>query len=105
MVRPNVADGKGGPHIWRVAADIRNKQPTSRGATTWGVRQEVNYLSLKKKKSQYVTQYYTGPRYGCCEDGNEPSDSIKGREYLNQLSDYQFLKEDSVLWSSTYMPL
>jgi hypothetical protein len=31
------------------------------------------------------------------EHGNEPYGSIKGR--LEQLSDYEFLKKDSVPWS------
>jgi hypothetical protein len=34
---------------------------------------------------------------GCCEHGNEISDSIKGGEFLDQLSDYQLLKKDSAL--------
>jgi hypothetical protein len=31
---------------------------------------------------------------GSCEHGNEPLDSMKGREFLGQLSDYHLLKED-----------
>jgi hypothetical protein len=31
---------------------------------------------------------------GCYEHGNEPPGFIKGREFLDQSSDYQFLKED-----------
>jgi hypothetical protein len=31
-----------------------------------------------------------------CEHGNEPSGCIKGRKSLGQMSDYYFLKEDSV---------
>jgi hypothetical protein len=30
---------------------------------------------------------------GFCEHGNEPSDSIKGMELLDKLSDYQLLKK------------
>jgi hypothetical protein len=30
-----------------------------------------------------------------CEHDNEPSGSIKGEEFLEYLSDYQFLKKDS----------
>jgi hypothetical protein len=33
-----------------------------------------------------------GPATGSCEHGNEPSSSIKGGEFLDQLSDYQLLK-------------
>jgi hypothetical protein len=32
---------------------------------------------------------------GCREHRNEPSDSINGGEFLQQLSDYQLLKKDS----------
>jgi hypothetical protein len=32
---------------------------------------------------------------GCCERGDEPSGSMKGREFLVKLSDYQLLKQDS----------
>jgi hypothetical protein len=34
-----------------------------------------------------------------CEHGNEPSGSIKGGNFLEQLSDYQLLKQDSPLVS------
>jgi hypothetical protein len=33
------------------------------------------------------------------EYGNEPSGFIKDGEFLDQLSNYQFLKEDCGLWS------
>jgi hypothetical protein len=29
---------------------------------------------------------------GCCEQSNEPSGSIKGGEFLDQLTDCEFLK-------------
>jgi hypothetical protein len=38
---------------------------------------------------------------GTCESGNEPSVSIKGRKFLDQLSDYQFLKKVFVPWSES----
>jgi hypothetical protein len=46
-------------------------------------RQEV-VLQLNPSPS------YTGTRLceGFCEDGNEPSGFVKGREFLNWLSDY-----------------
>jgi len=34
-----------------------------------------------------------GPVVGFCEHGNEPSDSIKGGEFLDYMSDYQLLKD------------
>jgi hypothetical protein len=33
----------------------------------------------------------------CCEDGNEPSGYIKGRESLDYLNDYQLLKRTLLL--------
>jgi hypothetical protein len=36
---------------------------------------------------------------GSCEHGNEPSGSIKGGEFLDQLSDCQLLKKDSAPWN------
>jgi hypothetical protein len=32
---------------------------------------------------------------GSCKLGNKPSDSIKGGEFLDKLSDYELLKKDS----------
>jgi hypothetical protein len=37
-------------------------------------------------------------RVGRCEHGNEPSGSIKDREFLDKLSDCQFLKKDYTPW-------
>jgi hypothetical protein len=34
-----------------------------------------------------------------CEHGNEPSDSIKGREFLDSMSDYLLPKKGSAPWS------
>jgi hypothetical protein len=34
-----------------------------------------------------------------CEHDHESSGSIKGGEFLDQLSDYQLFKKDSVPWS------
>jgi hypothetical protein len=36
---------------------------------------------------------------GFCEHGNEPSGSIKGGEFLDQLNDCQLLKKDSGPWN------
>jgi hypothetical protein len=33
------------------------------------------------------------------EHGNEPSSSIKGVKFLDQLNNYQLLKKDSAAWS------
>jgi hypothetical protein len=34
-----------------------------------------------------------------CGHGSEPSGSIKDREFLDQLSNYQLLKKESATWS------
>jgi hypothetical protein len=34
-----------------------------------------------------------GPMVGCCEHGDENLDSIKGRDFLDQLSDYHLLRK------------
>jgi len=39
---------------------------------------------------------------GSWEHSNEPWGSIKGREFLNQLSGYKLLKNDRVLWSQSH---
>jgi hypothetical protein len=36
---------------------------------------------------------------GSCEHGNEPLGSIKGRESVDLLSEYQLLKVDSAPWT------
>jgi len=36
---------------------------------------------------------------GCYKHENEPSDSIKGGEFLDQFIDYQLLNKDSAPWS------
>ena len=35
----------------------------------------------------------------CCEHGDEPSGSIKGRDFIELLNGYQVLKKDSAPWS------
>jgi hypothetical protein len=36
-----------------------------------------------------------GPRESSCEHGNESSDCMKGRAFLNQLSNYELLKDSA----------
>jgi len=47
---------------------------------------------LKETDSSSAGQ---GPPAGSCEHGNETSGPIKGWKFLNHLSDYKLLKEDS----------
>jgi hypothetical protein len=46
-------------------------------------------LTTPHCKKQFVMKYYTGPEnwMDSCEHGNEPSGSIKGRQFLDKLSD------------------
>jgi hypothetical protein len=37
---------------------------------------------------------------GCCEHGNEPSGSVKGKEFLDKLSYYELLNKDSAPYTS-----
>jgi hypothetical protein len=39
------------------------------------------------------------PVAGSSEQGNEPSDSLKGGKFLEQLRDYQLLKKNFAWWS------
>jgi hypothetical protein len=40
-----------------------------------------------------------GPVAGFYEDSNEPSGSVKGGEFIDQLNDCELLKKDSARWS------
>jgi hypothetical protein len=40
-----------------------------------------------------------GVLLGCCEYCNEHSGYVKGGEFLNQISNYQFIRKDSAAWS------
>jgi hypothetical protein len=54
---------------------------------------------------KYSVEMWTGfiwfriPVAISCERGNETSGSIKGGEFIDYLSNYQFLKKDSTPWS------
>jgi hypothetical protein len=62
------------------------------GPPAWGLSEG---LTIPHRKKQLVRKCHTGPRAGPCEHGNEPSVSLKGGEFLDQLSDYKLLKKDS----------
>ena len=40
------------------------------------------------------------PVVGCCEHGNEPSDSKNYDDFPEQLNDYQLLRKDAAICSS-----
>jgi hypothetical protein len=78
MACPRVVDGR------RIAVNI----PSSRRQPTRGDLRTC-YEMLHGASELAVS----------CEHGNETSGSIKGGEFLDQLSDYWFLKKDSTPWS------
>jgi hypothetical protein len=41
---------------------------------------------------------------GCCEHGNEPSDSPKEGEYLEQWRDYQVIKKEMFIFKDVSDP-
>jgi hypothetical protein len=45
-----------------------------------------------------LVQDLVGPLAVSCDQGNEP-DSVEGGEFVDQLSNYPFLKKDSAPWS------
>jgi hypothetical protein len=57
MARPQVVDGGEGLQVWRVTADIMNKQPTMSGPPVWGLGR-VSHLPTVK--NQQVTKCCTG---------------------------------------------
>jgi hypothetical protein len=48
------------------------------------------------KATEYGFGSGQGPVARSCEHGNKPSGSIKGREFLDCMSDYQLLKQNSI---------
>jgi hypothetical protein len=56
MARPQVADGGDGLQIWRVFANALNKQSRTddkSGPVAWGLVEEVQLLTVKKKTACY----------------------------------------------------
>jgi hypothetical protein len=71
MAHPQVADGGDGIQIWRVAADIVNKQsrqPTRCDRQAWGLDKGLKTSSL----SCYEMLQRVSDLAGSCEHGNEP---------------------------------
>jgi hypothetical protein len=60
-------------------------------------------MQLTEKRYEGCGLDSTGSEYnavaGSCEHGNDPSVSIKGGEFCDQQSDYQFLMTGSAVWS------
>jgi hypothetical protein len=100
---------------------------TSGGRETWagadGINEDIilprvaNVERLLLKTVLQEIGWYTnciqlvhaGPNGVCCEHGNKQSDSMKSKEFLGQLSDYQHLQKDCTSWTYvlkfTYTPM
>jgi len=97
----------------QVATNILNKQlwPADKGLMDWAGGQLL--LTIKKKQTTQglglgwnllndlldSSSSEQRPRTGSYEHGNEPSGSIKGKTFLNQLSGYWLFKKGSAPWS------
>jgi hypothetical protein len=57
----------------------------------------VRWVNMKYARGK--NKWKTSRTIGFCEYRHEISGSIKGEEFIDQLSDYQFLKKNSALWS------
>jgi hypothetical protein len=53
--------------------------------------QNVDWINLAQKRIKVVD---------CCEKGNELSSSVKRREFIDPLNDYQFLKSEYLIVSN-----
>jgi hypothetical protein len=76
MARPRIADRGDDLRIWRVAANIFNKQSRtadSGWSSSLGVGRGLTILP--RKNSIFFTNHYAQPRTGCCECGDETSGS------------------------------
>jgi hypothetical protein len=85
MALPQVAVGRGGLQIWRIAAIIllcSRVQPTRGGPPAWGFG-EVLTTPHRKIPACYEMLHRASELEGCCEHGNEPLGSVKGGEFLD----------------------
>jgi hypothetical protein len=90
MTGPRVEDGGNDHQMWRVAANILNKQsrrPTRGGPSAW-VRGEGLTSPHRQRATCYEMLRRTSELTCSCEHGNEPSDSLEGGEFVGYLSDY-----------------
>jgi hypothetical protein len=49
--------------------------------------------------SMHLVQYRDQWRADCCEHGNDPSDSVKSGEFLDQLCEHLLVMKNSSPWS------
>jgi hypothetical protein len=96
MERSRIADGGDGLQIRRIAVCLLNKQSRTDGKGRFSSLGVDNGLTVPhhKNRKQLVRKRYTGPQI--C--GNDPSGSIRGGAFLEQLTDCQLLKKESSPW-------
>jgi len=82
MARPQVADGGDGFHIWKVSANLLDKQlqtPDKR----WSCSLEAGrglITSRRKKAAHFEMLHRSSDLEGSCENNGGPSSHVKGEE-------------------------
>jgi hypothetical protein len=85
MACARVADAGDGLQMWKVAADILNKQSRTADmglSSSSGVRCELT-APHRERSACYEMLHSTSDLAGSWEHGDEPSSSIKGGELLD----------------------
>jgi hypothetical protein len=79
LARPRVANRGGGIQVWKLAVNISNKQSRTT-AREWSSSLGLSggLTTLRIKPSCYEMLHRASDLEGSCENGNEPSGSIKG---------------------------
>jgi hypothetical protein len=78
-----VADGGDGLQIWRVVANMLNKEwQGAGGPSVWGLGKGLT-TPYRKKGARCDMLRRASKLAGSCEHGNEPSGSIKGGEFID----------------------
>jgi hypothetical protein len=68
----STADRGDGLQIWRIAANILNKQSRTADSGWSSILGVGRGLTTPHRRTIFVTKYYTQPRAGCCECGDGP---------------------------------
>jgi hypothetical protein len=101
MARPQVVDGEDGLQVWRITANILNKQShtANKGWSSclgFGVGLQLTVKNKLVTKCHKRPQTWTeGPVEGSSEHGTEPSNTIKCWEVLQWLRNWRLLKKGS----------
>jgi hypothetical protein len=67
-------------------------------------RNKIPLERLRRRREDNIKMYYNEVGFiwlstGTGKHGNEPSDSIKDRDYFDNIKNYQFLSMGSAPWS------